>query len=249
MLNEKQKKYSKYALLALLLLLISGMALVINNLQGQLSLEKNNTDALSADMVKYRDKWGSEISEKQLILGTYKSLQAIHASDSSTIGQLQKLVNKTTLSATIIKNTTSGILTGTTNVTFGNKPDSLTKLTDPCDGLFPTYQAEIKDSSYVESKKRFIVWSSFSILSNKDSTHIDYKINNELDITQEYKKEGAWPFRRKVPIVKIKNLNPHTQTNEIASYVTQVPKTGKKTAIIAGFSLALGIIAGIFIAK
>lgn len=249
MLNDKQKKRIKYGLLALLLLLMGGMAIIINKLQSQLSVEKNNIEALSTDMVKYRDKWGSEVSEKQLILGTYKSLQAIHAADSSTIGQLQKLVNKNTLSATIIKNTTSGVLTGSTNVTFGNKPDSLRKLTNPCDTVFPTYNAVIKDSSYLESKKRFVVWSSFKIASNRDSTHIDYKINNEFDITQEYKKEGRWPFKRKVPIVKIKNLNPHTETNEIASYVTQVPKTGKKTAVIAGVSLVLGIIGGVLLAK
>lgn len=236
--KKQRNKILKYGPIALLLLLVAGLSVTVFNLRQALTGSKTINEALSSDLVKYRDKSGAETTEKALILSNYRALQAVHASDSSEIGRLQKLVKKGTISATIIKNQTSGTAAGTTHVTFVNTGDSLPNVTNPCDTVYPEY-------SYSDSTK----WADISVKATKDSTQVKYKFRNEYEITQENKKTGVWPFRKTSPIVMVKNLNPHTETTQIASYAVQPPKTGGKTAVISGAALFIGILAGIFIAK
>lgn len=246
-MEHKQKKAVKYSIYAVLFLLIGGCFLYIGKLKQKITSGKITIEALSNTMVKYRDKNGAEVTEARLILSSYKDLKALHVSDSSTIGRLQNLVNKNTISATAIKNTTSGTITGKTKITFknvslGNNRDTLPILTEvvtmPCDTVYPEYQDSITSK-----------WANMNVLATKDSIKVDYTVFNEYEISQEYKKEGNWPFRKKVPIVKIKNLNPHTVTTEIASYAVQVPKTGKKITTIAAVAAGLGFLTALFIVK
>lgn len=234
----KKKKIFRAGILALLLLLVAGLMLHIIDIKGQLAASLSTNTALSTDMVKYRDKSGAEITEKALILSNYKALKAIHASDSSEIGRLQKLVKKSTISATIIRNQTTGTAAGTTSVTFVNNTDSLRNVTGPCDTIYPIY-------NYADSTK----WADISVRATKDSTQVKYRFRNEYEITQENKKEGIWPFRRKTPVVMVRNLNPYTETTQISSYAVATPKNGAKTATLTGVAALIGIIAGIFIAK
>lgn len=244
--KKQRNKILKYGALALLLLLVAGLSVTVFNLREALTGSQTINTSLSSDLVKYRNKAGAETTEKALILSNYKALQAVHASDSSEIGRLQKLVKKGTISATIIKNQTSGTAAGTTTVTFTSNPvtfvntgDSVPNVTtNPCDTVYPEY-------SYSDSTK----WADISVKATKDSTNVKYKFRNHYEITQENKKTGVWPFRKTSPIVMVKNLNPHTETTQIASYAVQPPKTGRKTAVISGAALFIGILAGIFIAK
>ena len=246
MTSHKKNDIIKYGVIILLLLLFGSSLYVIQNLKAELTGSKSTIEAVSNEMTKYRDKSGLEVAQKQMILTSYKALKAIHASDSSEIGRLQKIIDKNTLSATILGNKTTGKVTGKTTVTFnqGNPKNFIVtdpKVIDidyPCDTVYPTYRDSVSDK-----------WATVETTANRDSIVTEYSIRNEYEITQEYKKVGKWPFRNKVPYIMVKNLNPHTETTEISSYAVQVPKTGKKMAIVAGASAVIGLIIGVIIAK
>lgn len=233
---NKRNNLIKYILLLLLLLLLGGCLLYINNLKNSLANSKTTIEAISTNIKKHRDKTGAEISEKELILSSYRALKALHVSDSSEIGRLQGIVNKNTMSATILKNSTSGHKSGTTEIVFIR--DTIKGTALPCDTIYPTYKTKISDK-----------WTNMKIAASKDSIQVDYKFFNEYEITQEFKKEGKWPFRHKVPEVRVRNLNPYTQTDQISSYAVQVPKQGKKLITVAGISLGIGILTGFILAK
>jgi len=239
---QKRNKYIKYALLLLLLLLLGGGYSYINHLKNQISGNKSTIEALSNDITKHIAKDGTETAEKNLILSSYKDLKAIHAADSSTIGKLKKLVSKNTISATIVSNVTKGSANGKTEIIFKDKTLALDtskhQSTIPCDTVYPEYKTDIKDK-----------WTDINVVATKDSTHVDYKLFNEYEIKQEIKKTGTWPFRKKTPMISVHNLNPHTETTKIASYAVQVPKQGKKIAIISGLSALAGFIGAIILIK
>ena len=241
--SNKKNNIAKYAVIILLLLLFASSLYVIQNLKAELAGSKSTIEAVSNEMTKFRDKSGLEVAEKQMILTSYKALKAIYANDSSEIGRLQKIITKNTLSATILGNKTTGKVTGKTNITFNqghpkNTDPLVVDIDYPCDTVYPTYRDSVGDK-----------WSTIETVANRDSITVEYTIRNEYEITQEFKKVGNWPFRKQTPFVKVKNLNPHTETTEISSYAVQVPKTGKKMAIVAGASAILGLIIGVFIAK
>lgn len=249
MINKRDIVFS--GVIILLLILTIGLMLHLGNIKRNVTSLSSINTALSNGLVKFRDKTHSEIAQKSLILANYKTLQSIHASDSSEIGRLQQIVKKGTIAATILKNNTHGTLTGTTNVTFGNKHDSVPKITYPCDSIpMPQYQAHLEDSTYNETTKKYVVWGKMDVIATNDSTHVNYTINNEFDITHEIKKEGFWPFRKRTPIVQVKSLNPHTETNQIMSYA--VPPSPKPVgAIAAGTTAAalIGFILGVVLTR
>lgn len=242
------KTYAKKIILGLIVIVLLIFVLMFtkgcrtSNIQAELTIE-----ALSSTLKKTIDKNGIETAEKRLILLDYKTLKKLHASDSSEIGRLQKIVNRYTLSATIVNTTTKGTLTGhSVNVTFGNKADSLPKLTNeqseafgfPCDTIYPTYTDTLRDK-----------WSDIAVAANKDSISVIYSVKNEFEFTQEYTKEGRWPFRKSVPVVKVRSLNPNTTTTGISSYAVPTKSTGKKVAGIGAIMLGLGFIAGAILTR
>ena len=141
-------------------------------------------EALSGQLKKSIDKNGVETAEKRLIMLEYKAMQKLHVSDSSDIGRLQKIINKKTISAAILKTSTGGTLTGKTNITY-NIIDSM-----PCP--MPVYADTLKDK-----------WSEVAVTATKDSINLKYTIINEYEFIQEFKKEGRWPFKHTVPVVKV----------------------------------------------
>lgn len=206
----------------------------VKDLQKQFTIQ-----ALSSHLKKSIDKNGLETVQKELIMLDYKTLKSIHASDSSEIGRLQKLLTKNTISATIIKTATTGTLSGHTHVVIKDyEPKEYGFTVTPCDTLYPEYTDTLKDK-----------WSNITITANKDTTMAIYNFNNELEFTQQYQKQGKWPFRKEVPIVMVKNLNPHTTTTGISSYAVPVPDHKNKFALGTGAALLIGLAAGIFIAK
>jgi hypothetical protein len=202
--------------------------------------EKNMIiDALSANLKKNIDKQGRETAEKTILITTVKQLKAARVSDSTAIGQLQKLVNRFTLSAAIIKNKTSGHLTGTKpTVTYENFTDTLTKFvkTDSCN---PVFQDTLIDR-----------WTEIQIFACKDSITANYTVHNEYQYSQKLgAKQGKWPFRYRHPVVSIKNMNPHTTTQEITAWTVSTPNTKKKATLAAASALLSGFILGVFLIK
>lgn len=196
-------------------------------------------EALQSNIKKTIDKQGRETAEKQILITSVKQLKAAHASDSSTIGRLQKLVNKNTTSAVIIKNHTSGSLTGKNpSVSFGNKNDSFEKLTkiDSCD---VTYKDTLRDA-----------WTEMAVTACKDSIHVDYTVKNQYEQTQGLGDlQGKFPFRYRAPVITTKNLNPHTKTDEISAWAVQVPNIKKKVTVAASIGGLTGLILGIFLTR
>lgn len=194
--------------------------------------------ALSSGMHQYRNKLGQQVTERRAVQISYADLKKIHASDSSQIGQLKKLVKKNTIAAVAFTAVTSGTLSGTKpGVTFGTKTDSLTKLT-VVDSCKPTFRDTLTDA-----------WGTFYTCASADSTSIEYTIKNEFSFTQDLKKEGKWPFRKNYLDGTITNKNPHTVTKDIIVYHTPVPDHKKRNTIVATGLFFLGLLAGFKIAN
>jgi hypothetical protein len=211
----------KYKVLPGLLLIavIVIVCLFCNKCEHKSDLAKKDLiiNAVNGELRKSVDKQGRETTRANIIVASYKELQNIHATDSSEIGRLKKLVDKRTTSAIVVSSTTSGSVSGVTSITI---VDSLQR---NCDTVFPEYKTSIHDK-----------WQDFEITAKKDSIHLDYKIWNEYDYKQTIEKQGKWPFRKDVPIVQVLNLNPHTKTDKIASYAVDVPKSKNGRWFVAG---------------
>lgn len=229
----QQNRNFIYCILAAIIILM-GICWYISSKRTNFNEQSVIIEALQTGLKKTIDKGGRETAEKMVLITSYNQLKAVHVADSSALGKLQKLINKRTDNATIVKNHTSGSITDKKpHVTFGNKVDSLGKITsDPCN---PVYKDTLNDG-----------WTKINITACKDSVSADYTVRNEYEQTQEQSDlQGNWPFRYRTPVVKIKNLNPHTQTDEINAWAVQVPNVKKKVTTATG----IGILAGIVITK
>ncbi len=194
-------------------------------------------EVLTEDFKTVTNEKGEEIATRKLIQASYFGLKNIHANDSSEIGRLKKLIDSKTFSATIIQNTTSVHDHGKTIVSFpadSIKPNI--KDHTRYDTIYPTY-------TYKDSTK----WQQVSITANRDSTDVTCLVHNEFDITQTIEKQGKWPFRKKVAVIKVVNKNPNTKTKELISYEAKQPK--RHIALIAGISAVIGFLTAILILK
>lgn len=236
MTDKKQNRNLFYVGGFLLLLIMIAFGYVFKNraysdIQNGLMIQ-----ALQTGLKKTIDKQGRETSEKQILITSYKQLKAVHVSDSSVIGRLQKIITKNTTAAVIIQNHTSGHLSShAPHVTFNDFTDSLTK-TDNCN---PVFQDTLKDP-----------WTNIKIYACKDSINADYTVTNEYAQTQEFgAKQGKWPFKYRQPVIRVKNLNPHTKTDEINAWAVQVPNIKKKVTTGITISLISGLILGLLIKR
>lgn len=164
-----------------------------------------------------RNKQGQEKAATTLLYSTIADFKKLKASDSSAIGKLQHMVDKLTISATYLSNVTSNsFVAPTQNVTSGDtvKIDSITY-------VFPEYK-----TSYTNK------WERFDVKANKDSFAIDYKVFNEFDLVQAWKRNGL--FKRKTPEVTILNLNPHTETKELKTFTVKENKGNRFRDMLIG---------------
>lgn len=184
--------------------------------------ETQNTNYVQAnDSMKHKiNDLGQEITSTAVVLGDYNVLKnKLHSSDS-TIKKLQALIDKHTMSATILnskttdKGTTHTTITGTEKVI---KHDSIF--------IYPTYE-----SSWTER------WSIGHVKANKDSITREVTLFNEYDIKQSYKKQdGFWGnFKARQPVVEVTNLNPMTKTTALKSFVLAPDKKHKGRTLITG---------------
>lgn len=236
-MTDRKFKPGRLALLLLIIVLFFAIMLCCEQ-RAALKQKDLLIDALPAAMVKHRDKDSAEITEKRLLLISYNQLKNIHASDSSEIGRLKKLVTKNTISATMVSTQTTGTLTGKPTVLFplpgseqGGGPDTTCK-------NYPTYKDSLRDK-----------WAKLDYTVNKDTGIVHYTVFNEFEFKQNFKKMGRFPFKEKVPVITARNLNPNTITTGISSYACAPAKTKQKTTAVAFISAVAGFVLAVFILK
>lgn len=184
-------------------------------------ISKELYDASQDTLHKFRNKFGQEETKTKLLTGTVSDLKSLSASKDSSIQKLIRLVNKKTISATVLSSSTSGIVTASTTV---SSADTVRK--DSLIYVYPKYTLEP-----VVTK-----WDSMSATATKDSFKVQYKVFNEFEITQNYEKQkvkGKW-FKQDVAMVNVKNLNPKTETRELKSFALAPPKKKQGKAFVAG---------------
>lgn len=170
---------------------------------------------------KQRDELGREKTTTALLYGDIKSLKALNSSKDSTLKKLQEIVNKRTISATIFSTSTGNtVSTGTTSVTGR---DTVWK--DSLIYIYPEYATAFKNR-----------WEDFNIKANKDTFLLKYKIFNEYEFTQEWKRQGI--FKPRTPVVTVTNQNPNTETIELKSFTVKPDKRSRWK------NIALGAVAG-----
>ena len=103
--------------------------------------------------------------------------------------------------------------------------------------IYPVYKSEWDDE-----------WSQGYITASKDSISRQIFVRNEFEITQGWQRD-KW-YKEKKPVVKIKNLNPNTETEELRSFVVEEKK--KRIAIGVGgaygvnlFTFSPALVAGV----
>lgn len=187
--------------------------------------------AANSQILRYKTKTGLDSIRKMVLLGDVYTLKSMNAAGNKEIERLQRMVNKNTISATVIGTTTSGTASGNTTVSVPpgssasdtaitpallaliKKMSCSLKLDTAC---FPTYTL-LGDTSDK--------WISLTGFANSKGFKLNYHVFNDYEITQEFKKEGKWYNRVNVPYITVTNLNPHTITTKIQSFaVAPAPK-------------------------
>lgn len=192
-------------------------------------IPKDLFDASQDSLHKSVNSLGQEETKTRLLTGSIADLQKLSSSKDSSIQKLLKLVNKKTIGATVLSNTTSGT---TSSSTISHGRDTI-RGKDSLIYVYPEYTLK-RDSSR---------WEDISARANKDSFVVHYKIFNEFDIVQRMEKQkvpGRW-FKQDVSMVDVKNLNPKTQTRELKSFALQSPKKHQARTFLEG--MGVGIIA------
>lgn len=184
------------------------------------SLYAASQDTLSSS----RDALGRETVKIAVMEGSYKELKGLKNTQDSTIKKLQELVNKKTVSATIVNSKTSGYIS-TKAVIMGKD----TILLNDTVYVFPEYKSVFTNR-----------WENFDISASKDSIMMNYTLFNEFSIQQRYEKQGV--FKPKKLIVEIKNENPHTTTTSMRSFAVVQKKPQR------GVIFGVGILTGFFTA-
>ena len=182
-------------------------------------------DASQDSLHKTINSLGQEETKTKLLVGSVSDLEKLSSMKDSSIQRLIKLVNKKTISASVISSTTSNT---TSTETISHSRDTL-RGKDSLIYIYPEY-----------SKRDSNKWEQIYARANKDSFTVNYKIFNEFSFKQEWEKQkvkGKF-FKQKVAMAKITNLNPHTETRELKSFVVEPPKQ-KRLGL--GASLGYGL--------
>lgn len=191
-------------------------------------ISKAMFDASQDSLHLSRNALGQQVAETKLMFGTISDLKKLSSSKDSSIQKLIALVNKKTISATVVSNTTSNTVGSHTTITH---TDTVRK--DSLIYIYPTYTL----------KPVVTKWDSIVGIASRDSFKVSYKVFNSFDITQEFEKQkvAGSLFKKKVPVIKVLNLNPHTETRELKSFAVQTPKQKK------GYIFASGVVIGLLI--
>jgi len=185
---------------------------------------ENMLVATEDSLYQSRKELSRQITTTTLLYGKISDFKTLHASDSSALGKLQKLVDKLTISATYLKTVTDNKFSAVTqNITAR---DTIKK--DSSIYVYPEYSTCYSNR-----------WERFIAKANKDTFNIEYKVFNEFELSQKWKRNGI--FKRKTPIAEITNLNPHTETLEYKTFTIREDKSNRLRDVFIG--AAVGAIA------
>lgn len=189
-------------------------------------ISKELYDASEDTMRKYRNKFHEEVTTTKLLTGTVSDLKSLSSSKDSSIQKLLKIVNKKTLSATIISNSTSGTVTASSTVA---RADTVRK--DSLIYIYPEYTL-----GPVVSR-----WDSIYGVANKNDFTVKYKVFNQFEVSHEYQKQKVKGkiFKKNIAMVQVKNLNPKTETRELKGFTFEAPKKRQGRAFVAGAIVAV----------
>lgn len=188
---------------------------------------KDNLYAASQDTLKLsRNKLGEQEASIAIFSVTNQKQFLELKSNDSTINKLKQLVrsDKHISSATVITNQTSENFTQKATVIRVDTVKSQ-------NGIEYIYKED--------SIHRINKWEDILIKVNRDSISVKYKIFNEFDIAQTLQSSG-W-FKDKIPIIKVLNLNPNTETKELRTFTIKTQSNKVKNTMIGG---ALGLVVG-----
>lgn len=180
---------------------------------------------------KTRNALGQEVAVKDLLYGDVSNFKKLIAGKDSTLAKLQKIVDRKTISATVLDNSTSNEIHSHTNTITGH--DTIRKH----DTLFvyPEYSTIFKNR-----------WEDFNVKANRDTFLIDYKVFNEFEIEQKFEKQKVkgYIFKQDVPVIQVTNSNPNTVTNDVQSFNVSPPKNSSLKKILVG--VGVGLVGGYF---
>lgn len=232
-LKEENNKKSNSSSWAWLLVAILGILLVrtCNKASEAVANAKMYESANDTLTRRYNER-GEEITTTKLIMATNADefKHNLHIKDS-TIKKLQELVDKHTITATVLNTTTHEH--GTTGTTI-TKTETVLKHDTVF--VYPTYS-----STWSER------WSNGTITASKDSISRNISMLNEYDIKQSYERNGTGLgkyFKQRVPTVEVTNKNPFTTTTALKSYTLAPDKKTKRRAFIVGIIMGAGAMIG-----
>lgn len=178
-------------------------------------------NAASDTLHQTRNELGQQMTTTQTLHGSIDDFKKLHAADSSALAHIQKMVDNLTLSATYLATATGNVVNTTPQVI----EDRDTVWHDSVAYVYPEYKTTWENK-----------WERFNIRSNKDSTIVDYKVFNEFELAQKWRRNGL--FKRKTLESSILNLNPHTETKEYKTFTVKEDKGNRLRDI------GIGILAG-----
>lgn len=197
------------SLIAIVIVLALLLQRSCNN-ENELKDYKNMYEAAQDTLHKTVDKLGRETTTTTLLYGQIGNFEKLVATKDSTLRKLQAIVNKNTITATIIGNNTHNTISSNTTSTT---PRDTIRRHDTL-FIYPEYISKWENK-----------WEKFYLVCNKDTSIINYTVFNEFDLKQELKRP-KW-YKAKQAIVSVFNLNPHTKTTELQSFSVKPNKANK----------------------
>lgn len=212
-------------------LVIVALVCCLLNTCGNASKYKNMINASNDTLATYVNQKGQHVATIAALQGTVADLKHLNAGKDSALLRLQQLVDKHTASATVHGTVTGNIFNSPTEIkydTIKGKGDTVLQ--------HPTYVTRYENK-----------WEKFRIIATPDSFDVDYKVFNEYDYQVRYNKK-KW-YKSRVPEIIVTNINPHTETLELKTYMVAPPKHQKKIVFLGGLisGIATSVATGYFV--
>ena len=220
-MSDKLKESIGIVLLVACIILCVCLNKSCNKIKEQQNFQDLLTESQDS-LHKTHNKLGQEVASKELLYGTIDNFKKIHFADSSNLGKLQKMVDKLSISVTVLQTSTAGTDKG--NTVIITKHDTV-KIDNKI-MVFPEY-------AYKDSSK----WQKFDIVARHDSTTVKYKVYNEFDVKSEWVSQGF--LKKKKATIMVTNINPNTTTRDIQNFTVDPPKNSVLKSAAVGFGLGM----------
>lgn len=200
---------------------IIGIAVILILLFILRNANKSNTEltnvvsAVNEKMVQYRDKYGKEVTKREIIQTSRVNDFVNYKTNDSLLMELQQQVKS--FKKQLKNNGSSTIYEGETKV------DKST--------VTNVYYI---DSNYVYKSNFSDKWITYDIVSSKDSTKLDLKVENKYNVV--IGEERVSLFKRK-PFATVTNYNPYSKIKDLRTY--QVKTKNRKWGL--GGNVSYGV--------